>query len=179
MRTSTIKSIAALALTGAGSALVLGFKTTGGAATLPVANSGSATSSSSGAASSSGSSSTSGSASTSGSGATSNSGSSSGSSGSTAKYTDGTWTGTEVSEPWGPFQVQVVISGGKITNVRVVESPGDRHSSRINNVAVPLLTESTMATQSPTADMVSGATWTSESYATSLQAALDKAAQAS
>jgi uncharacterized protein with FMN-binding domain len=36
-----------------------------------------------------------------------------------------------------------------------------------------------MATQSPTADMVSGATWTSESYATSLQAALDKAAQAS
>src|SRR6185369_13482717 len=102
MRTSTIKSIAALALTGAGSALVLGFKTTGGDATLPVANSGSATSSSSGSASSSG---------------------------STTKYADGTWMGSEVSEPWGPFQVEVVISGGKITNVSVVESPGDRHSS--------------------------------------------------
>ena len=169
MRTSTIKSIAALALTGAGSALVLGFKTTGGDATLPVANSGSATSSSSGSASSSGLSSSS----------TSGSGSNSGSSGSTTKYADGTWMGSEVSEPWGPFQVEVVISGGKITNVSVVESPGDRHSSRINNVAVPLLTESTMATQSPNADMVSGATWTSDSYATSLQVALDKAAQAS
>ena len=173
MRTSTIKSIAALALTGAGSALVLGFKTTGGDATLPVANSGSATSSSSGSASSSGSSPTSGS------GTTSDSGPNSGSSGSTTKYADGTWMGSEVSEPWGPFQVEVVISGGKITNVSVVESPGDRHSSRINNVAVPLLTESTMATQSPNADMVSGATWTSDSYATSLQVALDKAAQAS
>jgi len=82
-----------------------------------------------------------------------------------------------VSEPWGPFQVQVVVSGGKITNVSVVESPGDRHSSRINNVAVPLLTQSTLATQADNADMVSGATWTSDSYATSLQSALDRAAR--
>ena len=170
MRTSTIKSIAALALTGAGSALVLGFKTTGGDVTLPVANPGSATSSGSG--------SNSGSSSTSGSSTTSDSGSNSGSSGSTTKYADGIWMGSEVSEPWGPFQVEVVISGGKITNVSVVESPGDRHSSRINNVAVPLLTESTLSTQSAAVDMVSGATWTSDSYDQSLQSALDKAAQA-
>jgi uncharacterized protein with FMN-binding domain len=169
MRISTIKSIAALALTGAGSALVLGFRTTGGDATLPVAGNGA----SGGSTSSSGS----GSSSTSGSGSSSGS-SSSGSTGSSAKYADGTWTGTAVSEPWGPFQVQVVISGGTITNVSVVESPGDRHSSRINNVAVPLLTESTMSKQTATADLVSGATWTSDSYATSLQAALDAAARA-
>ena len=166
MRTSTIKSIAALALTGAGSALVLGFRTSGGDVTLPVAGNGSTDGS------------TTSSPLGSGSGSTSTSGSTP-SSGPAANLKDGTWTGSEVSEPWGPFQVQVVISGGTITNVKVVESPSDRHSSRINNVAVPLLTESTMATQSPTADMVSGATWTSESYATSLQAALDKAAQAS
>jgi uncharacterized protein with FMN-binding domain len=167
MRVSTIKSIAALALTGAGSALVLGFRTTGGDATLPVAGNGA----NGGSATSSGSSSTSRSGSSSGS-------SSSGSTGSSAKYADGTWTGTAVSEPWGPFQVQVVISGGAITNISVVESPGDRHSSRINNVAVPLLTESTMSKQTATADLVSGATWTSDSYATSLQAALDAAARA-
>ena len=71
-----------------------------------------------------------------------------------------------------------MVSGGKITSANVVESPGDRHSSRINNVAVPLLNESTLAKQSANIDMVSGATWTSDSYATSLQAALDKAAQA-
>ncbi len=185
MRISTLKSIAALALTGAGSALVLGFRTTGGDATLPVAGDastgGSTASSSSGQASSSSSSSSSGQASSSGSGSTSGSasgGTSSSSGGSTARYADGTWTGSEVPEPWGPFQVQVVISGGTITNVQVVESPSDRHSSRINNVAVPLLTQSTMATQSGSADMVSGATWTSDSYATSLQSALDQAAQA-
>lgn len=170
MRISTIKSIAALALTGVGSALVLGFRTTGGDVILPVAASsgsgGSTTSSSSGSTSSSGSSARSGSS------------SSSGQSGSTVKYADGTWTGTELSEPWGPFEVQVVVSGGKITSVNVVESPGDRHSSRINNVAVPLLNESTLAAQSANVDMVSGATWTSDSYITSLQAALDKAAQA-
>jgi len=169
MRISTLKSIAALALTGAGSALVLGFRTSGGDATLPVAGNGATGGSTA--------SSTSGSGSRSGSGSTSGGSSSSGSSGSTAKYHDGTWTGTEVSEPWGPFQVQVVVSGGKITNVSVVESPGDRHSSRINNVAVPLLTQSTLATQADNADMVSGATWTSDSYATSLQSALDRAAR--
>jgi uncharacterized protein with FMN-binding domain len=168
MRVSTIKSIVALALTGAGSALVLGFRTTGGDVILPVADNGGSGGSTTSSSSSSGS--------TSGSG--SSSGSSAGQSGSTAKYADGTWTGTEVSEPWGPFEVQVVVSGGKITSANVVESPGDRHSSRINNVAVPLLNESTLAKQSANIDMVSGATWTSDSYATSLQAALDKAAQA-
>lgn len=164
MRRSTIKSIAAVALTGAGSALVLAFRTTGGDATLPVSANGSTAGSTA--------------SSTSGSGSTSGSSGSSGSTGSAARYADGTWTGSEVSEPWGPFQVQVVISGGTITKVSVVESPGDRHSSRINNVAVPLLTESTLSKQAATADMVSGATWTSDSYASSLQSALDAAAQA-
>jgi uncharacterized protein with FMN-binding domain len=166
MRISAIKSIAALALTGAGSALVLGFRTTGGDATLPVAGTGSTGGS------------TTSSTSNSGSGSTTGSSSSSGQSGSTAKYKDGTWTGMEVSEPWGPFEVQVVVSGGKIASVNVVESPPDRHSNRINNVAVPLLTEATLASQTDNFDMVSGATWTSDSYATSLQSALDKAARA-
>jgi uncharacterized protein with FMN-binding domain len=174
MRISTIKSIGAIALTGAGSALVLGFRTTGGDATLPVG----------GNAANAGNTSVSGTSSSSGSSSGSTKGSSSGStgsssgSGSSARYADGTWTGTAVEEPWGPFEVQVVVRGGKITDVSVVESPGDRHSSRINSVAVPLLTESTMAKQTATTDMVSGATWTSDSYAQSLQSALDKASAA-
>lgn len=173
MRISTIKSIAAVALTGASSALVLGFKTTGGGATLPVAGNvaGAGTTSST-----SGSTGTSGSGSTSGS--SGSSGGSSNSGGSAGRYADGTWTGAAVSEPWGPFEVQVVVSGGKITNVSVVESPNDRHSSRINSIAVPMLTQSTLAKQTATTDMVSGATWTSDSYAQSLQSALDKASAA-
>lgn len=164
MRTSTIKSIAALALTGAGSAIVLGFRTSGDGA--PATTNGSSASDSS--------SSTSGSTTTSGS---SSSGSGSGSA-SGAAYADGTYTGTEVPEPWGPFEVQVTISNGTITKVSVVESPSDRHSNNINSQAVPMLTQATLASQGTRVDMVSGATWTSNSYATSLQSALDKAAKA-
>ena len=83
-----------------------------------------------------------------------------------------------MSEPWGDFQVQVVISNGAIKTVSVVESPSDRHSSRINSQAVPLLTASVMASQGTSVDMVSGATWTSQSYSESLQSALDAAAKA-
>ena len=163
MRTSTIKSIAALALTGAGSALVLGFRTSDGVAITTGTQAGSGTAGNAATTADS----ASGSTSTADGGATT-----------PATYADGTWTGSAISEPWGPFQVQVVISGGKITNVSVVESPSDGHSSRINNQAVPMLTESTLANQGSSVDMVSGATWTSDSYATSLQSALDQSAQA-
>jgi uncharacterized protein with FMN-binding domain len=169
MRTSTIKSIAALALTGAGSALVLGFRTSGDGA--PATTNGSSASDGSGSA---GSTTTNGSST-----GSSSSGSGSGpGSASAAPYADGTYKGTEVSEPWGPFQVQVTISNGSITKVSVVESPSDRRSSNINSQAVPMLTQATLASQGTSVDMVSGATWTSDSYATSLQSALDQAAKA-
>lgn len=91
-------------------------------------------------------------------------------------YADGTYTGEAEQEPWGTFQVQVTISGGQITDVSVVSEPNDGHSGRINSVAVPILTQSVLSAQSTSVDFVSGATWTSESYLTSLQAALDQAA---
>src|SRR6266576_7070597 len=115
MRTSTIKSIAALALTGAGSALVLGFKTNGTALdTIALPGGGAASSSTP---------QTGGTSSGSNTGSGSGSGSASDSGSSTAKYADGTWTGSAVSEPWGPFEVQVVVIGGSIASVTVVESP--------------------------------------------------------
>jgi uncharacterized protein with FMN-binding domain len=175
MRTSTIKSIAALALTGAGSALVLGFQTT------DVASSGrtTLTSAAAGVIPQPAPSSTSGLV---GSATTTDGGTATAAPATgtavTAAYADGTWTGQAVEEPWGPFQVQVVVSNGSIVNVKVVESPADRHSSRINTQAVPILTEATVASQAATVDVVSGATWTSESYAASLQSALDEAAAA-
>lgn len=185
MRTSTIKSIAAIALTGAGSALVLGFKTsdeptvdmTGQADT-------GASTGTSGSTGTTGSTGNSGSAS----GTTGTTNGSTGTAGTTSSadstaagsgtYADGTWTGAAIQEPWGDFQVSVVISNGAISSVSVVEAPTDRHSSRINSQAVPLLTESVLASQGSSVDMVSGATWTSESYTESLQSALDAAAQA-
>jgi uncharacterized protein with FMN-binding domain len=171
MRTGTIKSLAALVLTGVGSAFVLGFRTTSDVPVDVTPNAaGSGSSTTSGSTGTTGSSDSSGSTDTSGSTGTAGS--------STATWADGTWTGAAVSEPWGPFQVQVVVSKGTITDVSVVESPTDRHSSRINRQAVPILTEETLQSQAASVDMVSGATWTSDSYATSLQSALDEAAAA-
>jgi len=95
---------------------------------------------------------------------------------SSGAYADGTYTGAAVNEPWGTFEVQVTVSGGEITAVNLVSAPTDRHSSSINSYAVPQLTEEALAAQSSEIDMVSGATWTSQSYVTSLQAALDDAA---
>jgi uncharacterized protein with FMN-binding domain len=173
MRRSIVKSVGAIALTAAGTAFVFGFRTsdnlldTTAAAKVDTTTSGATTSATT---------TTSGSSGSSGSSATA--APSAATPATTAAYGDGTWTGQAVSEPWGPFQVQVVVSDGAIASVTVVESPSDNHSRRINNQAVPLLTESTIASQDSRVDTVSGATWTSESYATSLQSALDQAADA-
>jgi uncharacterized protein with FMN-binding domain len=181
MRTSTIKSIGALALTAAGTAFVFGFRTSDNPAgdTNALADTGKNASSNSGAngAGRSGSAGSAAGSGTTGTTGTSGTGSS-GTDATSAAYADGTWTGAAVSEPWGAFQVRVVIRGGSITDVAVVEAPSDRHSRGINSQAVPLLTESTIASQGASVDMVSGATWTSDSYARSLQSALDEAATA-
>jgi hypothetical protein len=143
MRTSTIKSIGALALTAAGTAFVFGFRTSDNPAvdTNALADTGKNASSNTGA-TGAGRSGSAGSAAGSGTTGTSGTGSS-GTDGTSAAYADGTWTGAAVSEPWGAFQVRVVIRGGSITDVAVVEAPSDRHSRGINSQAVPLLTEST------------------------------------
>jgi uncharacterized protein with FMN-binding domain len=96
--------------------------------------------------------------------------SSAGSSGTT------TVTGTAADTRWGPVQVQLTVSGGKITAVQVVEYPdGNGRDEEINAQALPILVNETLSAQSATIDMVSGATYTSEGSLTSLQSALDEA----
>jgi uncharacterized protein with FMN-binding domain len=181
-----VKPLTALAITAAGSALVIGFQvpSTGASAPVTAATTSVTTTTAQGATGTSGSTSTSGSGSTPTSGSTSSgSSSTSGSSSSsstatTAKYADGTYLGEAVPEPWGTFQVQATVSGGQLVAVTVVSAPTDGHSSRINSQVVGTLTSAALSSQSASVDVISGATWTSESYATSLQAALDDAAAA-
>ena len=176
MRRSTAKSLVALALTGVGSAVVVGFSTTDPIVAEPSV--GTSSTATSGTTSVTGGSS--GSASTSGANPSSAASAAGASptatdSSAAAAYADGTYAGSAVAEPWGTFKIQAVVSGGQLVDVVIVTSPQDRHSSRINSQAVPMLIESAIATQSADVDMISGATWTSQSYATSLQAALDRA----
>ncbi len=95
---------------------------------------------------------------------------------STAKAT-GTRTATGDVEPtqYGNAQVRVTVSGGKITKIEALQLQGnDPKSVAISSYAEPLLRASALSKQGADIDMVSGATYTSESYQASLQSALDK-----
>ena len=87
-----------------------------------------------------------------------------------------TYTGDSASTRWGPVQVQITVTDGKLTDVEVVDYPsGNNKDEQINARALPVLVQETMDAQSADIDMVSGATVTSEGYLQSLQGALDQA----
>jgi uncharacterized protein with FMN-binding domain len=89
---------------------------------------------------------------------------------------DGTYTGDSVDTRWGPVQVQITVSGGKITRaVAVVFPNGNRRDQEINGYALPVLAQEAVTAQSAQIDHVSGATVTSDGYVTSLQSAIDQA----
>jgi len=72
--------------------------------------------------------------------------------------------------------VQVVITGGAITDVKALQYPqSERRDIQINSRAIPLLRAQVIAAQSAKIDGVSGATFTTDGYVTSLQSALDAA----
>jgi uncharacterized protein with FMN-binding domain len=117
-------------------------------------------------------------------GGTTTSGSTSGSaSGTAGGTTSGATTGTTVTVTgdstdtrWGPVQVQITVTDGRITDVNVVDYPsGNGRDRQINARALPILVQETLDAQSAHIDMVSGATVTSDGYLGSLQSALDQA----
>lgn len=86
------------------------------------------------------------------------------------------YTGALVGTPYGNVQVQVVTSGSRITDVRAVHlTDANQHSRDISAGAAPQLRLEALHSQSASIDTVSGATYTSEGYRQSLQAALDQA----
>jgi hypothetical protein len=101
-------------------------------------------------------------------------GTSQGAGGSTTGAT--TVTGAAASTIYGPVQVQIMVKGGKVTAAKAVEYPQDTpRDSQINAFAIPVLDREAASVGSAKIDMVSGATYTSQGYITSLQSALDQA----
>lgn len=89
----------------------------------------------------------------------------------------GTHTGTgEAMTQYGDVQLKVTVTDGKITAVESLALPqNDPRSAEISSSAGPQLQQSALSKQDGTVDAVSGATFTSQGYATALQAALDQA----
>jgi uncharacterized protein with FMN-binding domain len=88
----------------------------------------------------------------------------------------GSFMGSDYANRFGDVQVRLVISGGRITDVQAVQMPYDRsRSAYISQVAGPMLRTEVLQAQSAQIDIISGATYTSESYAQSVNSALQKA----
>jgi uncharacterized protein with FMN-binding domain len=102
-------------------------------------------------------------------------------SGTSAPTTSGTGTGTQqvdgpvITTQFGDVQVRVVLTNGRITDVKPLQMPFDRqHSQEITQAVTPLLHDEVLQAQSARIDLFSGATYTSDAYQQSLQAALAK-----
>ncbi|MFJ7021049.1 FMN-binding protein [Streptomyces sp. NPDC101117] len=86
-----------------------------------------------------------------------------------------TVTGAVAQTQYGPVQVRVTVSGGKITKAEAVKAPSGGQSTTVTANAVPKLNQAAVAAGSADIDAVSGATYTSAGYKESLQSALDQA----
>ena len=73
-------------------------------------------------------------------------------------------------------QIQVQITGGKISEVAILQYPDSADRSvQINANALPTLRSESLSAQSASVHAVSGATYTSRGYVKSLQSAIDQA----
>jgi uncharacterized protein with FMN-binding domain len=88
----------------------------------------------------------------------------------------GTFTGADFPNRFGDVQVRIVVSNGRITDVQAVQLPSDRaESAYISQQVGPWLRSEVLQAQSANIDVISGATYTSESYIQSLESALQQA----
>ena len=87
------------------------------------------------------------------------------------------FAGDKVSTRWGPVQVEITVKNGVITAANALAFPdGDRRSLSISQQAIPYLIEQTLGVVKSNDVMgVSGASYTSNGWRTSLQSAIKKA----
>jgi uncharacterized protein with FMN-binding domain len=87
-----------------------------------------------------------------------------------------TATGRIFTTPFSVIEVRVSFTGNQLTRVETVELSGTgARTQAINARAEPILREEALKAGSAKIDVVTGATYTSESYISSLQSAIDRA----
>jgi uncharacterized protein with FMN-binding domain len=92
-----------------------------------------------------------------------------------AKPQTQTVTGSTVRTRYGDVEIQVVLAGTQITSVVPIRLPDSNDvDQEIDQQAVPILIQETLAAQGANIQAVSGATYTSDGYIRSLQSALDE-----
>ena len=82
-------------------------------------------------------------------------------------------TGPLLTTPFSSIQVRAELTHGRLTGVRTLSLTGaDAHTQALNARAEPILREEALRAGSADIDVVSGATYTSESWIQSLKAAI-------
>lgn len=95
---------------------------------------------------------------------------------SSTSYKDGTYTGSVADAFYGNVQVEATVSGGKITDIKFLQYPDTHQTSVIiNQQAMPYLKQEAIQSQNANVQIISGATFTSQAFQQSLQAALSQA----
>jgi len=90
-------------------------------------------------------------------------------------YHSGVATGAVARTDYGAVQVRVTVTHGRIVNVAAMRLPhGNQMDVQLSKPAARVLESRVISAQSANVDMVSGATYTSEGYLSSLQSALDR-----
>ena len=85
-----------------------------------------------------------------------------------------TITGKVANTAYGPVQVQLVVKSNKIVKVAILEQPTNTiRDIQIGQFAFPKLISETLSAQNAKIDAVSGASYTSAGYISSLQSAVD------
>ena len=88
----------------------------------------------------------------------------------------GTFTGAVSQTQFGPVQVQITVSNGKITAAKALQYPNnDFRSQSISQQAIPYLVQETIQANSANIQGVGGASYTSQGWYDSLVSALAKA----
>ena len=88
----------------------------------------------------------------------------------------GTFSGSTQQTRFGPVQVEITVSNGKITAAKALQYPNnDFRSQQISQQAIPYLVQETLAAQSANIQGVGGASYTSQGWYDSLVSALAKA----
>jgi uncharacterized protein with FMN-binding domain len=85
------------------------------------------------------------------------------------------YAGRTANMKWGPVTVKIRVRNHKIVNVGATVPTERPRSEEINSRATPVLRREVLKAQSWHINVVSGATMTSNAYASSLRSALAKA----
>ena len=93
-----------------------------------------------------------------------------------AAAASGTFDGTAVGTPYGNYQAEIIVTGGKITDISMLQSGNSDGTSRqISGYALPQLIKAVLQKQTANVGYVSGASFTTQGFESSVQSAMQAA----